>query len=85
MFQVFDINIFAPQISVDLKICLVCLSIQAIQQFNDSTIQQKEMAQAETFKKLVSHCKEYGFIYQSSDIYDGLAAVYELWSIWFFA
>ncbi|MEM9889144.1 MAG: glycine--tRNA ligase [Bacteroidota bacterium] len=35
------------------------------------------MAQAETFKKLVSHCKEYGFIYQSSDIYDGLAAVYD--------
>ncbi|MEM0992874.1 MAG: glycine--tRNA ligase [Bacteroidota bacterium] len=35
------------------------------------------MAQAETFKKLVSHCKEYGFVYQSSDIYDGLAAVYD--------
>ncbi|MEM1327980.1 MAG: glycine--tRNA ligase [Bacteroidota bacterium] len=26
---------------------------------------------------LVSHCKEYGFVYQSSDIYDGLAAVYD--------
>ncbi len=33
--------------------------------------------QAETFKKLVSHCKEYGFIYQSSEIYDSLAAVYD--------
>lgn len=33
--------------------------------------------QAETFKKLVSHCKEYGFVYQSSEIYDGLAAVYD--------
>ena len=29
------------------------------------------------FKKLVSHCKEYGFIFQSSEIYDGLAAVYD--------
>ena len=33
--------------------------------------------QAETFKNLVSHCKEYGFIYQSSEIYDGLSAVYD--------
>ncbi len=29
------------------------------------------------FKKVVSHCKEYGFIFQSSEIYDGLAAVYD--------
>jgi glycyl-tRNA synthetase len=29
------------------------------------------------FKSLVSHCKEYGFIFQSSEIYDGLAAVYD--------
>lgn len=29
------------------------------------------------FKKLTAHCKEYGFIYQSSEIYDGLAAVYD--------
>ncbi len=29
------------------------------------------------FKKLVSHCKEYGFIFQSSEVYDGLAAVYD--------
>ena len=29
------------------------------------------------FKQIISHCKEYGFIYQSSDIYDGLAAVYD--------
>lgn len=26
---------------------------------------------------LVAHCKEYGFIFPSSDIYDGLAAVYD--------
>ena len=35
------------------------------------------MSQDERFKKLVSHCKEYGFIFQSSEVYDGLAAVYD--------
>jgi glycyl-tRNA synthetase len=33
--------------------------------------------QADHFKKLTAHCKEYGFIYQSSEIYDGLSAVYD--------
>ncbi len=28
-------------------------------------------------KQLVSHAKEYGFIYQSSEVYDGLSAVYD--------
>ncbi len=32
---------------------------------------------SDQFKKLVAHCKEYGFIYQSSEIYDGLSAVYD--------
>ncbi len=31
----------------------------------------------DVFKKIVSHCKEYGFVYPSSEIYDGLAAVYD--------
>jgi glycyl-tRNA synthetase len=31
----------------------------------------------DTFKKIISHCKEYGFIFQSSEIYDGLSAVYD--------
>ena len=36
------------------------------------------MAQQEdVFKKIVSHCKEYGFVFPSSEIYDGLAAVYD--------
>jgi glycyl-tRNA synthetase len=36
------------------------------------------MAQQEdVFRKLVSHCKEYGFVFPSSEIYDGLAAVYD--------
>ena len=29
------------------------------------------------FKKLIAHCKEYGFIFPSSEIYDGLGAVYD--------
>jgi glycyl-tRNA synthetase len=35
------------------------------------------MAQEDVFKKLVAHCKEYGFVFQSSEIYDGLSAVYD--------
>src|SRR5680860_698237 len=35
------------------------------------------MAQEDIFKKLVAHCKEYGFVFQSSEIYDGLGAVYD--------
>ncbi len=31
----------------------------------------------EIFKKVVSHCKEYGFVFPSSEIYDGLGAVYD--------
>jgi len=32
---------------------------------------------ANTFQNLISHAKEYGYIFQSSEIYDGLAAVYD--------
>lgn len=35
------------------------------------------MTQEDLFKKLVAHCKEYGFVFPSSDIYDGLGAVYD--------
>ncbi|MCB8965016.1 MAG: glycine--tRNA ligase [Bacteroidales bacterium] len=35
------------------------------------------MTQEELFKKLIAHCKEYGFVFQSSEIYDGLSAVYD--------
>ena len=31
----------------------------------------------ELFKKIVAHAKEYGFIFPSSEIYDGLSAVYD--------
>ena len=29
------------------------------------------------FQAIISHCKEYGFIFPSSEIYDGLSAVYD--------
>jgi glycyl-tRNA synthetase len=35
------------------------------------------MAQDDVFKKIVAHCKEYGFVFPSSEIYDGLGAVYD--------
>ena len=35
------------------------------------------MAQEDVFKKIVSHCKEYGFVFPSSELYDGLGAVYD--------
>ncbi len=31
----------------------------------------------DSFKKIISHAKEYGFIFPSSEIYDGLSAVYD--------
>jgi len=35
------------------------------------------MAQEDIFKKIIAHAKEYGFIFPSSEIYDGLSAVYD--------
>ncbi len=35
------------------------------------------MAQEDIFRKIIAHCKEYGFIFPSSEIYDGLSAVYD--------
>jgi glycyl-tRNA synthetase len=29
------------------------------------------------FKRVISHAKEYGYIFASSEIYDGLSAVYD--------
>ena len=33
--------------------------------------------QEDTFKKVISHAKEYGYVFPSSEIYDGLSAVYD--------
>jgi glycyl-tRNA synthetase len=35
------------------------------------------MANEDLLKKIISHSKEYGFIFPSSEIYDGLSAVYD--------
>lgn len=35
------------------------------------------MQQDDIFKEVVSHAKEYGFVFPSSEIYDGLGAVYD--------
>lgn len=36
-----------------------------------------QQPQEDLFKNIISHCKEYGFIFPSSEIYDGLGAVYD--------
>ncbi len=33
--------------------------------------------QVDVFRKLIAHCKEYGYVFPSSEIYDGLGAVYD--------
>jgi glycyl-tRNA synthetase len=33
--------------------------------------------QEEAFRKVIAHAKEYGYVFQSSEIYDGLSAVYD--------
>ncbi|MEG0517326.1 MAG: glycine--tRNA ligase [Bacteroidales bacterium] len=35
------------------------------------------MTQEDLFKNLIAHTKEYGFIFPSSEVYDGLSAVYD--------
>ena len=35
------------------------------------------MSKEDLFRKIISHAKEYGFIFPSSEIYDGLSAVYD--------
>ena len=35
------------------------------------------MSSPDTFKKVIAHAKEYGFVFPSSEIYDGLGAVYD--------
>jgi len=35
------------------------------------------MANDNKLQAIIAHCKEYGFIFQSSEIYDGLSAVYD--------
>lgn len=40
-------------------------------------INGSNMLNEDIFKKIIAHSKEYGFVFQSSEIYDGLSAVYD--------
>lgn len=39
--------------------------------------QKKAPVENELFKKIIAHSKEYGFVFPSSELYDGLQAVYD--------
>src|SRR5471030_1125722 len=40
--------------------------------------EQKNVLQGEDlFKKVISHAKEYGYVFPSSEIYEGLGAIYD--------
>ncbi len=54
-----------------------CVSLHPDRKDKFRTKTITKMAQEDVFKKLVSHCKEYGFVFPSSEIYDGLGAVYD--------
>lgn len=38
---------------------------------------QNQYGSGRCFQKLVAHCKEYGYVFPSSEIYDGLGVVYD--------
>src|SRR6266700_2254163 len=42
-----------------------------------ATDPNKPASRQARFHAIISHCKEYGFIFPSSEIYDGLSAVYD--------
>ena len=60
-----------------LPLLSVLFHRKAVSLQTDFEIYKIIMAQEDVFKKIVSHCKEYGFVFPSSDIYDGLGAVYD--------
>jgi glycyl-tRNA synthetase len=51
--------------------------IKLIKHSNHFSIFAPMIKQEDFFKKITSHAKEYGFIFQSSEIYEGLSAVYD--------
>lgn len=84
-----DYNLLKNKISLEplwqSKLYFVCLQHVATKKsltLQNNIIKKYQnteiiMAQEDVFKKIVSHCKEYGFVFPSSDIYDGLGAVYD--------
>ena len=55
--------------------------LKCVQHFNMIWVSQntkkKYFCTMTDFKKIISHAKEYGFVFPSSEIYDGLSAVYD--------
>lgn len=47
--------------------------MQSLQGLTNKIMSQK----LDNFKEIISHSKEYGYVFPSSEIYDGLAAVYD--------
>src|SRR5665647_517778 len=56
------------------NIVFQCLVQKYFYSLNFASIMANE---SNNFQELIAHCKEYGYIFQSSEIYDGLAAVYD--------
>ena len=53
-------------------------SLQLIKTIKKRNFATQFMSQTEQeFKNIIAHCKEYGFVFPSSEIYDGLSAVYD--------
>ena len=51
--------------------------MESTKQKNKNQKASSKNTENELFQKIISHCKEYGFVFQSSEIYDGLQAVYD--------
>jgi glycyl-tRNA synthetase len=43
----------------------------------EKTMAEQKQDTASALKDIISHAKEYGFVFPSSEIYDGLQAVYD--------
>jgi glycyl-tRNA synthetase len=55
-----------------LALCRKCATL-----FNSAFPVHIMATDTNRFQAIISHCKEYGFIFPSSEIYDGLSAVYD--------
>lgn len=59
-------------------ICPPSFDIKSSNGFIFAPMATQELTQKETdIKQIIAHCKEYGFVFPSSEIYDGLQAVYD--------
>lgn len=67
------VQVFFVKISINNGVKRLNLqSLKIIKTLRDTMAKNDDL-----FKKVVAHAKEYGFIFPSSEIYDGLSAVYD--------